>query len=96
MVSPNPRLGPPQRLGQPPVDDQGLTVLAEDDVARLQVAVQDAARMRVVDGIADVDEPPQELAQFERPAAWLFLQRLIFMKPFDRLLEDSPPINRMA
>ena len=51
-----------QRLGQAPIDDQGLAVLAEDDVARLQVAVQHAARMCVVNRVTDVDEPPQEPA----------------------------------
>ena len=58
-----PRLA--HRLGQPPVDDQGLAVLADDDVARLDVAVQDAAAVGVVDGVADVEEPPQQLAQLQ-------------------------------
>ena len=34
------RLGLAQRLGQTPVDDQRLAVLADDDVARLDVAVR--------------------------------------------------------
>ena len=50
------------RLGQAPVDHQGLAVLADDDVARLDVAVQDAPAVGVVDRVADVDEPPQQLA----------------------------------
>ena len=63
------RLGPAQRLGQAPVDHQRLAVLADDDVARLDVAVQHAAAVGVVDRVADVDEPPQQLAQLQRPAA---------------------------
>ena len=54
------------RLGQAPVDDQGLAVLADDDVARLQVAVQHAAAVRVLDRVADVEKPPQQLPQLQR------------------------------
>ena len=52
--------GLPHRLREPPIDDQGLTVIADDDVRRLQVAVQHAAAVGVVDGIANVDEPAQQ------------------------------------
>jgi hypothetical protein len=48
------------------VDQQGLAVLAEDDVARLDVAMEHATRMGVVDGIADVEEAAEEFAQGER------------------------------
>ena len=65
----------PGGLGQPPVDHQRLAVLADDDVARLDVAVQHAATVGVVDGVADVDEPPQQLAQLQRAAAGVVLQR---------------------
>ena len=59
------------RLGQAPVDDQRLAVFAEHDVAGLQIAVQHAAAVGVFDGVADVDEALQQLAQFERPLARL-------------------------
>ena len=81
------RLDPAQRLGQAPVDHQRLAVLADDDVARLDVAVQDAAAVGVVDRVADVDEPPQELAQLQRPAAGVGLQRLVGVEALDGLLE---------
>jgi hypothetical protein len=67
-------LDPAHRLGQPPVDHQRLAVLADDDIARLDVAVQDATAVRVVDRITDVGEPPQELAQLKRSAAGVFLE----------------------
>ena len=70
------RLGPTQRFGQPPVHHQRLAVLADDHVARLDVAVQHAARVRVVDGVADVGEPPQQLAQLQRAAARVVLERI--------------------
>jgi hypothetical protein len=50
-------------LGQPPVDDQGPATLADDDVARLDVAVQHAPAVRVLDRIANVDVSPQQLAK---------------------------------
>ena len=62
-------------------------MLADDDVARLDVAVQDAAAVRVLDRVADVDEPPQQLAQLQRAAAGVRLQRLVPMGPLDRVLE---------
>ncbi len=54
-------LSPTHALGQAPVDDQGLAVLAQHDVARLEVAMEHAAAVGVVDGVADVEEPAQEL-----------------------------------
>ncbi len=40
--------------------------LAHDDVGRLDVAVDRAARVGVVDGIADVEEAAQQFAEGER------------------------------
>ena len=81
-------LRPAQRLGQAPVDDQRLAVLADDDVARLDVAVQHAAGMGVVDGVADVDEPPQQLRRAsERRAAGRVPAACVAMEAFDGLLE---------
>ncbi len=62
-------------------------MLADDDVPRLDVAVQHAPAVRVVDGVADVDEPPQQLAQLQRPASGVALQRLVGVEALDRLLE---------
>jgi hypothetical protein len=65
-------------------------VLAQEDIARLDVAVQHPAGMRVVDGIADVGEPPQQLAQLQRSPAGVGLQRRIGSEPVDGLLETIP------
>ena len=81
------RLDPTQRLGEPPVDDQRLAVLAHDDVARLDIPMQDAAAVGVVDRVADVGEPPQQLAQFQRPAAGVGLERFVRVEPLDGILE---------
>ncbi len=76
-------------LGQAPVDDQRLAVLADDDVARLQVAVQDAPAVGVVDRVADVQEAAEELAQFQRAPAGIPLQRLVGVEAIDRFLEAA-------
>ena len=55
------------RLGQAPVDDQGLAEGAEHDVARLEVPVEDAPAVRVGDGVADVDEPLEQPAEVQGP-----------------------------
>ncbi len=62
-------VGPTCRLGQPPVDHQRLTVLADDDVAGLDVAMEHAAAVRVLDGVADVEKSEQQFTQFERALA---------------------------
>ena len=81
------RLRPAHRLGQAPVDDQRLAVLADDDVGRLDVAVEHAAAVGVVDRVADVDEPPQELAQRQRAPARVVLQRRVGVEAGDGVLE---------
>ena len=40
-------------------------MLADDDVARLDVAVQHAAAVGVVDRVADVEEPAEQPAQLQ-------------------------------
>ena len=94
------------RLGQPPVHHQRLAVLADDDIARLDVAVQHAAAVSVIDCVADVQEPAQELAKLEvrapaGPGARAAAQRLVgcwnaASEMFDPSLRESPLMNRMA
>ena len=62
-------------------------MLADDDVARLDVAVKNAAAVRVIDRIADVDKPAQQLAQSQRSAARVAFERFIGVEAVDRLLE---------
>ena len=62
-------------LGQPPVDDQGLAITTQHDVGRLQVAVEHAAAMGVVDRVANVEKPPEQLPELDaprrpRPPSW--------------------------
>jgi hypothetical protein len=49
-------IGPADVLGQRPVHYQRLAVPAQDDVGRLDVAVNHAARVGVIDGVADIEE----------------------------------------
>src|SRR5690242_14151515 len=67
-------------------------MLAQDDVARLDVAMKDATAVRIVDGVADVDEPPQQLAQLQLTRAdGLSGRRAGCMEPLDRRLERVAP-----
>src|SRR5260370_25796996 len=50
---------------QSPIDDQGFAVLAEHDVRRFDVAVQDAAAVGVSHRVADGDEAGQQGTQLE-------------------------------
>ena len=91
VCSPTERIGPADGLGQPPVDHQRLAVLAQDDVGRLDVAMDHAAGVGVIDGVADVEEAAEQLAQFQRAAAGVVLQRVVAVEVLDRLLEASLP-----
>ena len=59
------RLAAASRLGQPPVDQQRLAEPAQHQVVRLEVAVQHPLAVRERDRLADIDEPPQKLAEFD-------------------------------
>jgi hypothetical protein len=43
-------------LREPPIDEQDLAVLTEQDVRGLDIAVNDAAVMRVIDRVAHLEE----------------------------------------
>ena len=63
-------VGLARRLGQTPIHDERLAVLAEHNVARLQIPVQHAATVRVLDGVADIDEAAQQLTKLDAPKVW--------------------------
>ena len=91
------RVGPAGGLGQAPVDDQRLAILADDDVARLDVAVEHAPGVGVLDRVADVDEPAEQLAQLQRAAAGVAPSSAASAwKPSMASLSESPLMNRMA
>ena len=90
--------GPPsRRLGQAPVDDERLAIFADDDVGRLDIAVEHAPAVGVVDGVADVDEPAQQLAQAPASAGpgRRSSLRSAWKAPMASL-RLSPRMNRMA
>ena len=84
-------IGAAAGLRQAPVDNQRLAVLADDDVPRLDIPVQHAPAMGVVDRVAYVDKPVQQLSQLQRSTARLVPQRFIGMKGGDCLLEAVAP-----
>src|SRR6188508_2000484 len=51
--------------GQTPIDDERFAKRAEQDIGRLQIAVNDAAAVGEGYRFADVQEPPQELLKFD-------------------------------
>ena len=54
-----------KNLGEAPIDDERLAIVAEHDVGRFQVAVQHAAAVGIGHRVADGDEACQQLAEFE-------------------------------
>jgi hypothetical protein len=74
-------------LGQPPIDEERFAVLAEHDVAGLQIAVQYAAAMSVSDGVAHVDKAAEELAQGQATFTGVAGGRFGFVETADGFLE---------
>ena len=65
-------------------------MIANDDIRGLDIPVQHTPAVGIVDGVADVEEPPQDLPQLERPAAGVGLDRIVVVERGDRLLEAVP------
>ena len=64
-----------RRRGDPEVEDLGLAVLADEDVAGLEVAVNDAALVGVLDGIADARDQLHALGDAQAAILGEFGQR---------------------
>ena len=62
-------------------------MFADDDVSRLDVAVEHAAAVCVVDRVADVHEAAEELAELQRTPAGIAFPRPVGVVAVDRLLE---------
>jgi hypothetical protein len=75
-----------ERLREPPVDDPDLVRRADDQVGRLQVAVDDAARVRVRHDVAGREQDAQRAS--ERPAIAARAREL------EDLLERAPLAER--
>ena len=56
-------------FGESPIHDTRLAIFSQHHVARLQVSVQHAATVSVLDGITDIDESSEQLAQLQIPLA---------------------------
>ena len=62
-------LVPPARPGQSPIDHQRLAVLAEHNIAGLDVPMQHSPAVRILDGTTDVQKTAQQLVELERTLA---------------------------
>ncbi len=76
------------RFGQPPVNDQRLAVLADDHVGWFQVAMEDPSAVGIIDGVANVDEPSEQIAERQRLLAWIVVQAPITVVSGNRFLES--------
>ena len=77
--------GVADRLGEAPVDHQRLAVLADHDVAGLQVAVQHAATVGIANRVAHIHESLQQVPEDDVSLA-LVRVRLVVVRG-DRLLQ---------
>ncbi len=85
--SPHPARAIDDRLGEPPVDHERLAEPAEHDVVGLEVAVHDAAAVRVGDRVAGVDQAAQQPAEGDLAPARLARGVLLGVEPLDRAAE---------
>ncbi len=88
------------RLGQAPIDDEGLAVLADDHVARLDVAMQDAPAVRASSRSRCRHRPNrrEEVAQLQglsRPR-WQLQREVVGVNRSIDSFRLSPRTNRMA
>src|SRR5262249_59652898 len=74
-------------LGQSPIDDQSLAVVAEHDVVWLQVAVEDALAVGIGDRIAYRYEPAQQLTQLQGAFAGVGLEGRLGVEAVDGVAE---------
>ena len=72
-----------QLLGEAPIDHERFPKRAEHDVGGLQVAMDDVAAMSKGDGVANADEPGEQVTKIERGE--ITVARLV--KFFDRCRE---------
>ena len=85
------RLAAADDLGQAPVDDQRLAIRAEQDVGRLQVAVDYTSAVGVGHHVAHGHEPVQELPQGQVPLPRVATVAFLgLVEAIDRLLEGLP------
>ena len=77
---PSPTSEPPRadlrQLGQAEVEDLRLAALGDEDVGGLDVAVDDALRVRGVEGVCNLDPEIERDFERERPVVDAVLQRL--------------------
>ena len=72
-----------QRLGEAPIDHQRLAIFPEHDIAWFQVPVKHTPTVGVLDRVADVDQPAQQLPQFQAPLSRVTLGLISFVEPLD-------------
>jgi hypothetical protein len=66
-------------------------MLADDDVPGLDIAMKNAPAMCILDGVADVEEPPQQLLQLQDAATGVAPHCHVGVEVVDRLLETVAP-----
>ena len=78
--------------GQPEVGDVGFPLAVDQDIGRLQIAVEDAAPVGVIDGRGDGRDQPRRGREIGRELAEPPIQAL----PLDQLHAEESPARGMA
>jgi hypothetical protein len=82
---------------QPEIQDLGLAVLVDQDIARFQIAMDDAALMGVLNGFTDLNHQSQALARVQVPRIGIFTKGLAADDFHGEVrLEAKPRIGRAS
>jgi hypothetical protein len=93
----SPQLSVTSKLRQAEIEYLRLTSLSDEQVRGLQVAMDNAPRMRRVQSVGDLDGPVKYRIQCEWLVSYLVLQRLAFHQlhgDVRRTVEFSDLVNR--
>jgi hypothetical protein len=59
--------GPLEKRRDPEIEDFGYAIASDEDIRRLQIAMHDEMRMRVLNGVADLPEQSEPGLERQRP-----------------------------
>src|SRR5712692_7033515 len=74
-----------RQLGQPEIEDLGVTALGDEDVRRLDIPVDNSLGMRGIQRIGNLDSQVEHLIDLEWPPGDEVLERL----PLEQLHDDE-------
>src|SRR4029434_10207963 len=72
-------------LGKAEVEDDGCSRVVDDDVQALQITMNDAVAVRMLERIRDLESNPERILEWRKAFAQAFAQR----PPFDELHDNE-------